>query len=75
METIGQRLRRLRTRRLMTQEELAAASKIPALTISRIENDHNAGMPRAKTVKALATALDVPAPYLMFGEEEEPPPG
>lgn len=69
METIGERLRTARLRRVLTQQELQARSGILEVTISRIENGHH--QPRASTVRKLAVALDVTAEWLMFGEKRE----
>lgn len=70
METIGARLRNARQRRLLTQEELAKASGIQVVTISRIENDRQESQPRLTTVRKLAKALEVEAEWLMFGDED-----
>ncbi len=71
MSTVGQRLRSARLRRVLNQEELAAQSGVPVVTISRIENDHRE-MPRSGTVRKLATALAVSPGWLLFGEGEGP---
>ncbi|CAN5298218.1 hypothetical protein BH23CHL1_BH23CHL1_19120 [soil metagenome] len=68
MSTIGERVRWARKRRLLSQEDLSAASTLPVVTISRIENDHPSE-PRPSTIKKLAQALDVSPAWLMFGEE------
>lgn len=71
MSTIGQRLRSARLRQALNQEDLAAQSGVPVVTISRIENDHY-DMPRPATVRKLATALTVSPGWLLFGEGEGP---
>jgi transcriptional regulator with XRE-family HTH domain len=71
MDTIGTRLREARQRRFMTQDELADASGVQVVTISRIENDRQAGQPRLTTIRKLATALDVDPGWIMFGETFE----
>ena len=53
---ISKRLKDLRDRRLLTQEELAERSGVHFTTISKIENG---GTARQSTVKKLAKALDV----------------
>ncbi len=71
MSTIGQRLRSARLRQVLNQEELATASGVPVVTISRIENDHY-DLPRPATARKLATALAVAPGWLLFGEGEGP---
>ena len=64
------RLRAVRIRRLMSQEDLAKASGVGEVTISRIENGQQDA--RLSTIRKLAHALDVPAEELMQGGEGEP---
>ena len=54
---LAKRLRTARTRKLLTQEELAEFSGIGRATIARLE----AGglQPRMKTIRALARALEL----------------
>lgn len=54
---IGRRLKSLRTRKLLTQEELATKAGLRWQTISDIENGRSS--PRFKTLRALAQALEV----------------
>jgi transcriptional regulator with XRE-family HTH domain len=63
METVADRLRRLRAERFLSQMELAKASGVGSTTIARIE----LGMvvPRAGTVRKLAQALEVKPAELM----------
>lgn len=68
MDTIGQRLRRARMSRALTQRELAERSGIPVVTISRIENDHY-GMPRPRTVRELCHVLRMDPAWLLYGEQ------
>ena len=68
METVGERLRRARLRRVWTQADLARESGIPIVTISRIENGHHGGLPRQSTVRKRAAALGVDAAWLLLGE-------
>ncbi len=70
MNTIGARLRATRQRRFLTQDELAESSGIKVVTISRIENDRQESHPRLTTIRKLASALDVEAEWLMFGDED-----
>jgi len=54
---IGDRLRDLRKRRLLTQEQLAERSGVGIATIVRIER--NQVEPRGSTIRKLAEALDI----------------
>lgn len=54
---MGERLRTIRTRRLLTQKELAAKVGVRWQTISEIESGRQ--QPRFSTIRALAAALDV----------------
>jgi DNA-binding XRE family transcriptional regulator len=54
---IGDRLREVRTRRLLTQEELAEKSGVSPSTVANIERDHRE--PHFRTIRKLAKALDV----------------
>jgi len=54
---IGDRLRDLRKRRLLTQEQLAERSGVGIATIVRVER--NQVEPRGSTIRKLAEALDI----------------
>lgn len=54
---MGERLRTIRTRRLLTQKELAAKIGVRWQTISEIESGRQT--PRFSTIRALAAALEV----------------
>jgi transcriptional regulator with XRE-family HTH domain len=54
---IGERLKDLRIRRALTQEELAAAAGIGKNTVNRLERDLTE--PRPPTLRKLAQALGV----------------
>jgi transcriptional regulator with XRE-family HTH domain len=54
---IGDRLRDIRKRALLTQQELANKSGVGVTTIIRIEN--NQVEPQGRTIRKLAEALDV----------------
>ena len=69
METVATRLKGARLRRVLSQEDLAAAAGVPVVTISRIENGH--AQPRPSTVRKLAGALNVEPGWLLFGEDQE----
>jgi transcriptional regulator with XRE-family HTH domain len=68
-ETLGQRLRRTRTQRVMTQAELAQAAGIAIITANRLENDAIEN-PRPATVRKLAHVLNIDPAWLLFGEED-----
>lgn len=65
MET-GKLIKELRTKKGMTQEELAEKTEVSARTIQRIENGEVD--PRAYTLQMIAKALDVD--YSLFVENE-----
>jgi HTH-type transcriptional regulator, competence development regulator len=54
---IGEQLRHARTRRLLTQDELAAKAGVSQSTIANIER--NNAEPQFRTIRKLARALDV----------------
>ena len=54
---IGERLKRQRTRRALTQEELAKGADLSTATVARIER--NEIEPRMSTLRKLALALEV----------------
>jgi transcriptional regulator with XRE-family HTH domain len=54
---IGEKLKDLRIRRALTQEELAAAAGIGKNTVNRLERDLTE--PRPPTLRKLAQALEV----------------
>ena len=62
---IGDRLREVRTRRLLTQEELAEKSGVSPSTVANIERDHRE--PHFRTIRKFAKALDV-EPTELIGE-------
>ena len=64
---IGDRLRLLRKRSLMTQEQLAERSSVAVSTIIRIER--NQVEPHGSTIRKLAEALGV-EPHELFKPEE-----
>jgi len=57
MVHIGQRLKRLRTLRALTQAELADRAGVTTATVARIERDEIE--PRMTTLRKLAAALEV----------------
>src|SRR5216110_2881960 len=68
-ETIGQRLKRLRLDRHMSQRELAAPG-VSYAYISRIEAGSR--QPSVKALRKLAAKLGVAADYLETGSELDP---
>lgn len=71
MDSIGDRLRIARERKLLTQDELSERTGVMKATISRIENGKHANRPRAGTLRALADALEVDVFWLANGEDVE----
>jgi transcriptional regulator with XRE-family HTH domain len=71
LETLGNRLRWARDRKLWTQRELSVRSGIMEATISRIENNKHRRRPNTETLTALAEALGVSPYWLVFGEDDE----
>jgi transcriptional regulator with XRE-family HTH domain len=57
MVHIGERLRKQRTRRALTQAELAERSGVTTATVARIERDEIE--PRMTTLRKLAGGLEV----------------
>ena len=64
---LGVRLEGARRARLLSQEELAAASGVGRNTIVRIETGA-VGRPHGGTLRRLAAALDVDPAWLVAGE-------
>jgi len=54
---IGEKLREVRTRRLLTQDELAEKAGVSQSTIANIERDNVE--PQFRTIRKLAKALDI----------------
>jgi transcriptional regulator with XRE-family HTH domain len=65
MVRIGDKLREARTRKLMTQQELADKSGVGVTTIVRIER--NQVDPQFRNIRKLAKALDI-APIELIGD-------
>lgn len=65
---VARRVKELRDRKFLTQEQLSAAAGVPAATLKDIERGA-VTRPRNKTITALAAALDVSPQHLLFGED------
>ena len=65
---IGEKIKKLRTEKLMTQSELAG-SEITRNMLSRIEN--GAALPSLGTIQYIAKRLNVSVGYLMADEKDE----
>jgi transcriptional regulator with XRE-family HTH domain len=65
---IGDRLREIRKRTLLTQQQLADKSGLGVTTIIRVER--NQVEPQARTIRKLAKALDVEPHELLKGEAD-----
>jgi transcriptional regulator with XRE-family HTH domain len=62
---IGEKLREVRTRRLLTQDELADKAGVSQSTIANIERDN--AEPRFRTIRKLAKALEID-PTVLLGD-------
>jgi transcriptional regulator with XRE-family HTH domain len=62
---IGKKLKEVRTRRLLTQEELAEKADVSAATVVNIERNNQE--PHFRTIRKLAKALDID-PTELVGE-------
>jgi transcriptional regulator with XRE-family HTH domain len=62
---IGEKLKATRTRRLLTQDELAQRAGVSQSTIANIERDN--AEPQFRTIRKLAKALDID-PTELLGE-------
>jgi transcriptional regulator with XRE-family HTH domain len=66
--TTGERIKELRLRRLLTQDDLAELAGLAPATLSRIENDLQ--NPNISTLKALTKALNVDVTEIVDFEKE-----
>lgn len=69
--TTGERLRKIRKEKNLTQTQLSAMAGIKQETISAIENQRN--LPTMASIRLLAQALDCSISDLMEGEEKQEP--
>jgi transcriptional regulator with XRE-family HTH domain len=58
METIGSKIKTIRKKQRLTQEDLARKAGIPYATLLKIENNYVIN-PTIKTIKKIADALGV----------------
>jgi HTH-type transcriptional regulator, competence development regulator len=65
MVYIGEKLKEIRTRRLLTQEELAKKADVSAATVVNVERNNQE--PHFRTIRKLAKALDID-PTELLGE-------
>jgi transcriptional regulator with XRE-family HTH domain len=68
MSTLGANLVRVRTRRGLTQEQLAERAGLARATVVRVERGSD---PPVSTVRALALALGVPAGLLIEAHDAD----
>jgi len=67
---IGQRLKRLREEKNLSQGDIEKSTGLLRCYVSRVENEHT--VPSIATLEKLARALDVPM-YQIFYDGEKPP--
>ena len=67
---IGDRLRKLREEKKLSQGDIEKRTGLLRCYVSRVENGHT--VPAIETLEKLARALEVPL-YQLFYEGEEPP--
>ena len=68
MNTIGKKIRELRKKKGLSQEQLAESAKVNLRTIQRIENHENE--PRGKTLHLLCEVLDINTEHLLdYGKQ------
>ncbi len=69
MSTIGERLRRTRKARKVTQMDLASRTGVAHSTVVRIERGQT--KPKIETIEKFAEVLGVDPKGLVFGDEPE----
>ena len=72
METLGQKIRRLRKERRITQTELAESIGVDFTYISKIENGRGIKPPAESTLRKIALFLDTDAEELLFLAKKVP---
>ena len=73
MDSLGDRLARIRGFRRMSQQDVAERTGLKVQNISRLETDHRAHV-RSDTLRRLAEALDCSTDYLVGLTDELQPP-
>jgi transcriptional regulator with XRE-family HTH domain len=73
MDSLGDRLARIRGFRRMSQQDLASRTGLKVQNISRIETDHREHV-RSDTLRRLAEALDCSADFLVGLTDDPQPP-
>ncbi|WP_433778634.1 DUF4870 domain-containing protein [Flavobacterium anhuiense] len=70
MNEIGKKIKEIRKKKGLSQEELAETSKVNLRTIQRIENDENE--PRGKTLNLICEVLDINTEDVLdYGKHED----
>ncbi len=72
METFGQKIRRLRKAKQITQSELADAVGVDFTYISKMENGKGIRLPSEATIRRLAAYLDTDAEALILSAKKVP---
>lgn len=72
METFGQKIRRLRKAKKITQAELAESVGVDFTYISKIENDKGIRLPAESTIRKLAMFLETDAEELILLAKKVP---
>ncbi len=72
METFGQKIRRLRKSKKITQAELAESVGVDFTYISKIENDKSTRSPAEETIRKLAMFLETDAEELILSAKKIP---
>ena len=72
MEPFGQKIRRLRKAKQVTQSELADAIGVDFTYISKMENGKNVRLPSEATIRRLAAFLDTDAETLILSAKKVP---
>ena len=71
MQTVGERIKELRKKHWLTQQDLSIATQIHSVQISRYEN--NQTMPTCETLSRIAEVLDTSMDYLAGLTDDEKP--
>lgn len=72
METFGQKIKRLRKAKKITQSELADSVGVDFTYISKIENDKGIRLPAESTIRKLAIFLETDAEELILLAKKVP---